>query len=467
MLGRIRGKPKDDDEALELLRQRTAARLAAIVGISADAPPEDDLGPDGVMSDEAVSAERSATDDELDESALSEDEEADAAAVAREAALDAADDDAADDDAADDAAAGDASAPTAADEHVAPRSPAATVTAVDPAVSIEPGGEALLEGAELEDEPLAARDARERAALPVTLSERAVPVMAAEAAAADRPPSRTPIPVMRPASVPGTVPVPKRAPPAKPKARRRKGDTLLPAACPSCGVLLDEIPTAGRRCAACRRRIAVRRIDGRTVLIADTVAPFFDSHRRALLSGERIKREAGRWLQMAALAGALPEVLEARARAVAAKPRPEAVGAARALYATTVERAVRAARKGRDWKAVADLRFRQARAYHRASGSAVPVDAAIAALHREAVEASLRRLREAATDAVLVGGTCCEACRAETGRVVRIAAERREPTVPHAACPAGLCGCRWDTPVIARRSARPRRRETTAAGAGR
>ena len=190
----------------------------------------------------------------------------------------------------------------------------------------------------------------------------------------------------------------------------------------------------------------VRRLDGRIVLLAEDVAPFFDAERRRLANAERIKREAGRWLQMAALVGAAPEVLEARARTVAARPTVEAVTTARALYATTVERACRSARQAHDWRTLSDLRFRQARVYHRAAASAVPPDPAVVALHREAIDASLRAIGEMAVEAELVGGACCDTCGTASGRVVRVTAERKAPSVPHADCPAGLCGCRWDIP---------------------
>ena len=62
MLDRIRGKPKDDEVAMEALRRRTAARLAAIVGISVEADPEEDLGSEDSIDDPEAAAQALAVD---------------------------------------------------------------------------------------------------------------------------------------------------------------------------------------------------------------------------------------------------------------------------------------------------------------------------------------------------------------------------------------------------------------------
>jgi hypothetical protein len=491
MLGRIRGKSKEDDEAMEALRRRTAARLAAIVGISPDDQPEDDLGPESAA--DATLGDVQAVDGTADDEAIAPDE-GDGRDDAIELPADArpvlaltvpivpfdffAPDEPAAADADDGVAATDlgdlsaidteADADDGADLEAAPDVILAAGPHDEPAAAVELAIAAAPRVAAIdEDAPLAAFAEPERAASSagsISLPANVVPVMAESAlgrASADKP-VRAAAPV-RPVARP--VSPAKSAAPAKARPRRRKGPINLPAACPSCGGVLDEVPTTARRCVECRQRIVVRRIEGRVVLVAEAVAPFFDAHRSRLQGGERIKREAGRWLQMAALAGAAPDVLEARARKVAARPTPEAVTSARALYATTVERACRAARKAHDWKGLADLRFRQAKAYHRAAGATVPAEPAILALHAEAVDASLRRIAELAREAELVGGLCCEACRAASGTVVRITAERRTPSVPHADCPAGLCACRWDVPLKVRQAKGPARRSTTTAGA--
>ena len=243
---------------------------------------------------------------------------------------------------------------------------------------------------------------------------------------------------------------PKRATPATAAARGRTRSkapkTDLPAACPTCGRLLEEVPAASRRCLGCRQRIVPKRIDGRIVLLAEAVIPLFEAERRRLVDGGRLARECGQWLRLAALVGAPEDVLEARARAVAARPTREAVTAARALYASTVERTCRAARRSKDWRTVADLRFRQSRAYHRAAGAPIPPEPAVVLLHREAIDAALRAIAEISREAQLAGGVCCEACSAQSGQVVKIPAERKASSLPHADCPVGLCGCRWEVP---------------------
>ena len=51
--------------------------------------------------------------------------------------------------------------------------------------------------------------------------------------------------------------------PAHPKrAARQPRQPAVLAACPSCAVLLDPRPTASRRCAQCRERIVVKRLEG-------------------------------------------------------------------------------------------------------------------------------------------------------------------------------------------------------------
>lgn len=533
MLGRIRGKPRDDDPALEELRRRTAARLAAIVGLNAETEPEDDLDPADEPGSDAVAMAVAPADEAHEEIPLASDESPSGrlrsapaqeagggigeapradAPVAEAAVTEApvveppvaeppvaataeaapehtpvAEPEAPPEDAAPAAAevglpppalparvpivlpesvvgvmaepvASAARVPSAAVALEAPRGEAVPVAAAvaprvpAPAAELSPVD---VPAAELAPAPTGAPGPEPARPAPSTGRAAGPPVRpapppAAEAASkAARPPtgaSRTaPRQAARPAAASAPKPAPRPAP--KPTARRRRAiSTLLPAACPTCGALLEAIPTSARRCPDCRARIVVKRVEGRIVLLSETVVPLFDAERRRQADAERLKRAGGRWLQMAALAGAAPEVLEKRARALAARPTSEAVSAARTLYATTVERACRAARRAKDWKTVSDLRLRQARAYHRTLGTQLPVDASVVALHREAMEAMLRRIAEVSREAELVGGTCCEACSAQSGRVVRISAELKAPSLPHADCPAGLCGCRWDVP---------------------
>ncbi len=452
---------------MDALRRRTAARLAAIVGLSEgdldDLQPQDEAsvpiedvaadagGPTAATPGSAPGGATAATpgsvvglgvrvafdhgwpglDRSLGPSPQAIDDEAALSATAEAApappvAVDVLDDD----------------APLASSrgaDRAAPASPAS--------VPDEPAAVATL----IVAQPVILAPASS-AATPIALPANAVAVMAEAARPAAAVGAKANL--ASPASA--TTPRASRPRSAKPTAtggnaasrkRRKPPVTLLPAACPTCGHLLAEVPSTTRRCVECRQRILVKRIDGRVVLVAGAVGALFDAERRRLLDGERIKRDCGRWLQMAALAGAAPEVLEARAQAVAARPTHEAVTAARTLYATTVDRACRAARRLHEWQTVADLRWRQARAYHRAAGATVPPEASVVALHREGIEASLRHIAELARDAELSGGQCCEACKAETGRVARISVELKASSLPHADCPAGLCGCRWDVPA--------------------
>ncbi len=507
MLGRIRGKPKEDAEALEALRRRTAVRLAAIVGLSEDADFDDDLAATPDATPRATTA--MAPDAILHLPAASQ--SANHGPVVDEGAEPHA--------GPDRHGAGDANAIAEPGPETAPASAGmpiaidedAPLSSADEAGETDTGLERSVNPQATTEEwamPLAAAAV---ATTPVLLPANAVGVMAepardlvataaaptlriAQARPVDPPPADAPKPARRAgATVPAAgdpprlialaspeakPPKPEAKPPkpgakppkpgAKPPhpagARRSRVSTLLPAACPTCGRLLDEVPTATRRCTECRQRIVVKRVDGRIVLLAEVAAPLFDAERRRLQDGARLKRECGRWLQLAALAGAAPDVLEARAVAVAARPTPEAVTSARALYATTVDRACRAARRARDWSTISGLRWRQARAYHRAAGAPLPADPFVIAVHRDGIGASLRYIAEFAREAELSGGRCCDACAAQDGRVVRIAAELKASSLPHADCPAGLCGCRWDVPAkrreavtkLARRRAIPK-----------
>ena len=66
------------------------------------------------------------------------------------------------------------------------------------------------------------------------------------------------------------------------------------------------------------------------------------------------------------------------------------------------------------------------------------------ALYREGVAAELRGIAEISRDAELVAASCCDACRADHHRIFRISTELRQPRLPHADCPRGLCRCHWD-----------------------
>ena len=532
MLDRLRGRAKDDP-ALEEVRRKTAARLAAIVGLTSEAELDTELDPNQATDVEAAADETEAWDpDEAEVPLLAiparAGEDDDAAEPDPEHAVD--------DVTADEEPTSDASLPAdetpeadesrladggttvdAAPDHGADVEPDVTdepaipVALLAPPVALAAGAsddaiEALSGRDEAVDVPAAdpapaASDATSEAPRPTPRARRRTgaapndaPVQATEAAAlesiapstatsrsakagkagkapaaakavaaaaatpgrpakakvaatpasvAAEPPAVTKPDARKPAA---TAASPRRAASgASPaRGRRKKPSTDLPAACPTCGRLLDDIPTTARRCISCRQRIVPKRLDGRTVLLAEAVVPLFEAERRRLVDGGRLMRECGQWLRLAALVGASPDVLEARARAVAAHPTREAVASAQKLYAATVDRACRAARQSKDWRTLADLRFRQARAYHRASGAPIPPEPAVVALHRDAIDATLRAIAEISREAQLAAAVCCDACSSGNGQIVRISVERKEPSLPHADCPVGLCGCRWE-----------------------
>jgi hypothetical protein len=227
---------------------------------------------------------------------------------------------------------------------------------------------------------------------------------------------------------------------AKPGKAAAKAVALVPS-CPYCAMQLEPPPTSSRSCPRCRHRIVVKRIEGRVIYLTEAAVAFFEAERRRIAGAARFTRERARWLKLAAAAGAPPE---RAARLVAAQLSEETVDAARALYMTTVERAFRAAKRERRWDDASRIRREQAMALFRVPGSGTIPSEAVVTLHRKGVSAELRGLAEIAKEAELVSAACCDACRADDGRIVRIAQELLAPRLPHAGCPKGLCRCRWD-----------------------
>lgn len=223
------------------------------------------------------------------------------------------------------------------------------------------------------------------------------------------------------------------------------------AHCPYCALLLDPAPTVSKRCDRCRQRIVVKRADGRMVYLTEAAVLVFDAERRRVANAGRLTRERERWLRLAAPAGAPASRVT---QLGAARLTEEVVSAARTLYLTTVDRAVRAAKHDRDWDAAARIRREQAMTLYRLAGSRVPPPAEVLAVYREGVAAELRGVAEISRDAELVSARCCDACRADDGRIFRIATELRVPRLPHAACPKGLCHCQWDLAARDRRTIR-------------
>ncbi len=231
------------------------------------------------------------------------------------------------------------------------------------------------------------------------------------------------------------------------------------ASCPYCAVLLDPPPTSSRGCPRCRNRVVVKRIEGRVVYLTEASVAFFEAERRRIAGAARFTRERARWLKLAAAAGAPPE---RGARLVAAQLSEETVDAARALYTSTVERAFRTAKRERRWEDASRIRRDQAMAIFRLPGSGSTPSETVLALHREGVAAELRGLAEIAKEAELVSAACCDTCRADDGRVGRIAQELLAARLPHPGCPKGLCRCRWhltahDQTILRRYQRRPAR----------
>ena len=223
------------------------------------------------------------------------------------------------------------------------------------------------------------------------------------------------------------------------------------AHCPYCALVLDPAPTVSRRCERCRQRIVVKRVDGQTVYLTEAAVQVFDVERRRVAKSARLTRERERWLRLAASAGA-PAARQAQL--AAARLTEEVVATARSLYLTTVDRGFRSAKRERDWDGAARIRRDQAMALYRLAGSPVPPPADVLATYREGVAAELRGVAEISRDAELVSARCCDACRADDGRILRITSELRAPRLPHDGCPKGLCRCHWDLAARDRRTIR-------------
>jgi len=184
----------------------------------------------------------------------------------------------------------------------------------------------------------------------------------------------------------------------------------------------------------------VKRAEGRTIYLTEAAVPVFEAQRRRAASSPRLTRERDRWLQLATAAGASDKRLQ---RVVAAQVSDEVVEAARSLYLGTVDRTVRTAKHDRRWEDAARLRREQALALHRLARRALPPPDDVVAIYRDGVASELRGVAEIARTAELAGASCCEACKADDGKSLRIATELRSPRLPHAGCPKGLCRCSW------------------------
>jgi hypothetical protein len=233
------------------------------------------------------------------------------------------------------------------------------------------------------------------------------------------------------------------------------------AACPSCAFLLDPPPSRNRLCPRCRQPIVVRRKDGRLVLLTEAAVAVFEAERQREVDERTWTADRARWL---ALAKNVKAPVARRTKLAQAPLSAAVVEASRDLYLANAERAVRNARRDKKWGDVGTIRRAQAAALYQDAGSPVPPPDEVMALHREGMSAVLRSLSAVARNAEVVGAECCRACRADDGTVVRIATELREPRLPHAGCPRGICACDWWVAVVERKPSRRRRPASGGAG---
>jgi hypothetical protein len=256
------------------------------------------------------------------------------------------------------------------------------------------------------------------------------------------------LPITRPTLVPMRPRSPAPAAPSRrprsgvPVARTRaKAPPAPPVHCPYCAAPLEPPPTSSRRCEECRQRIVVKRVDGRQVYLTEAALPVFESERRRVASSTRLTRERNRWLE---LADAVGGSTHRHAQISAARLTDASVAAAKAFYLGAAERAFRLARRDKKWDLAARIRRDEAVALHRAEGSPKPPSPEVLALFRDGVASELRGIADISRDAELVAAACCDACRADDKLVIRITSELRQPRLPHADCPKGLCRCHWD-----------------------
>ena len=210
--------------------------------------------------------------------------------------------------------------------------------------------------------------------------------------------------------------------------------------CPYCALRLDPPPRDSRRCTRCRQRIIVKRVDGRPVYLTEASVAVFDAERQRRANMVRWTRDRPRWLKAAAGVGAPAAAIAKLDRTPISE---DSVAASRALYVTTVETAVRAAKDGRRWEDASRMLRDHAMTLFRIAGSPIPPPEDVLQPHREAAAAALRGIADLARSAELVSGRCCEICKADDGRMFRIDNELRTPRLPHLGCPKGLCRCDW------------------------
>jgi hypothetical protein len=231
-----------------------------------------------------------------------------------------------------------------------------------------------------------------------------------------------------------------------------------PVPCPYCAALLDPPPPRTRRCPSCRQSVIVRRVDGEAVYLTESAAAVLEAERHREADVKIWTSERRHWVELALSVRAPVDLC----KKIAAMPISDrAVEAARAVYRTAADQAVREAREAGQWVRVSRIRQIEADELYMDAGSPLPPPADIVAVYRESKSAVLHSLAAHSTVAELAAGTCCRACRADEGGLFKIAAELRKPRLPHEGCPRGLCGCDWFVAVPETKPARRRRKPKT------
>jgi hypothetical protein len=208
--------------------------------------------------------------------------------------------------------------------------------------------------------------------------------------------------------------------------------------------------------------VIVRRVDGTAVYLTESAAAVLEAERHREADVKIWTADRRHWVELALSVHAPVDLC----RKIAAMPISDrAVEAARAVYRTASDQAVRDAREAGQWVRLSRIRQIEADELYLDAGSPLPPPADILAVYRESKAAVLHSLAAHSTVAELAAGTCCRACRADEGGLFKIAVELRKPRLPHEGCPRGLCGCDWFVAVPEAKPARRRRKPKTAAEA--
>jgi hypothetical protein len=218
--------------------------------------------------------------------------------------------------------------------------------------------------------------------------------------------------------------------PAPAPAERRYAST----ACPYCGVALESLPKAKKKCPACGQPIWVRAgPDGFTYLLQDGDRPVLERAWAEYRAEETWTKKALGFVDEAGLA--------------AARRNLEAHGSgytARDVYWSVARLAALEAIRQGDWRAAHDAYLSMAwAAYEESDQDDAPRRALD--LMREANLAMLREyLRDEATaDRVEILGCGCDACKVGGSGAILMRDELTRPRIPHAGCAEGFCTCSY------------------------